>query len=542
MFSKELAVLFSSSLLTIILIYLRTPTKVLQQIAIVILAILLILLGRFFITRSKSATEGVFRLILLFLSSVFVQFLVIATGGILSPFLILIHLYTLGASFLLNLRTAIVFFILTILVLVTNILSNQSLLNLLREDPGTTVLYVISFIVIVPLAQFLTSSYHFKDTLSRLLKEYIQLGEKREESILESLGELVFVVNTDLAIISVSGSVEKTLGLPKDNIIGHPLLDIVDLENEAGKKLIPANLSVNDLLIDKTSRIISGFYLKTNKGHPEQVIINMRPVTDSEGSVNQIVFIITNAVAASFLEKHSNIEQAQTRHQALIDNVRDALLKTHQEKIEASVEKLNKIEEDILTALEIEDHSVQEKTDFQDAALICQQIAGEKQAFARSLNTNLLFRLPENEAGELAKLRMAAANTPPELLSNSEFTVLIDKRWLKIAISKLLDIAVLLSSGEQHREAQLTISKTGNLSLNITISTFSPFLSEKEQTQLFQEYYGELGNKTNLKMGSGLEGFIAKSIINQLNLPLEIKSWGNPGRIQFTLTLTKLPR
>ncbi len=543
MFFKELAILFSSSLLTIILIYLKTSTKSLQLIAVLMLAVLLTLLGRLVFNRSKPIVGGLFYSILLFLSGSFVQFLVVATGGFLSPFLILIHLYTLGTSFLLNLRSAIVFLVFAILVLTTNILLNQNILQLLRADPGTTILYAISFVVIVPLAQFLTSSYHFKDTLSRLLKEYIRFEEKREESILESLGELIFVVDMNLIILSISRSVEKTLGLPKDNIVGHPLLNMIGLEDKTGRKLFPVDFSIDDLLLDKTSRVISGFYLRTKlKGHPEQIIINMRPVTDSEGNVNQIVFIISNATAASFLQKHSNVELARAKHRALIDNVRDVLLKTHQDKIEANIEILSNIEDDILTALEIEDHPIQEKTNFQDIVLICQQITSEKQRFARGLGVNLLFQLQENEISELARLRLMATGIPSELLSTSGFTVLIDKRWLEIAINKLLDIAILLASGEQNREVQFAISKPTSTILNITINAIAPLFSEKEQTQLFEEYYGELGARTNLKMGSGLEGFIAKSIINQLNLPLEIKSWGRPGRMQFTLTLTTLPR
>lgn len=460
----------------------------------------------------------------------------------MSPFLILLHLYTLGASFLLRLQSAIVFLIFSIFILIANVLLSQNALQLLRDDPGTTILYVISFVAIIPLSQFLTSSYHFKDTLSRLLREYIQLGERREESILESLDELVFVVDHNLNIVSTSASAEKTLGLPKSNIIGYPLFDILNLQNEAGIRLKNEDLVIDDILKDKTARIVNNYYLHTKvKSQPEKIVINMRPVTDSQGRINQIVFIITDTFRAGFLEKHSNIEQAQAKHQELINAVKETLIKTHQGKTETNIELLDKIEDDVLTALEIEDHPIQKKVDFEDIAWICQQVADKKQEFASSCGVNLVFHLPENETSELAALRLRSTNASPQSLLVSDFSVLTDKRWLEIAVKELLDIAILIASGMEKREIELSVSRFSTTALNITITTFAPLFSQPEQQQLFVEYYGELGKKTNLKNGSGLEGFIVKSVINQLNIPLEIKSWGQPSRLQLTLTLSKLP-
>lgn len=541
MFFWESLIFFLSSISTILVIYYKVSTNI-SQIAIAILLVILILLsGRFLLVTSAKSQNKSLYLLFLFLSSSFVQLFINTTGGLLSPFLILLHISTLGISFLLNLRSAIVFLFFSVAVLVANILLSQNISSFLSNDPGSTILYAISLVVVIPIGQFLTYNYHLKDALFRILKEGIQTREKREESIMGGLNELVLVTDRNFLIQSFNEAVAKTLHLSKNEIANHSILEVLPLEDKSGQKISTQQLLIDAILVDKVARIIDNFYLHAKtKVIPESVIIQIRPITDSKGEVSQLIFIITDT-ADSYLQKHTNISQACVKRQMLVQSIRETILKSRFQDTALGVELLTKIDEDILTAFEIEDHSVKEVTGFQDIAWICQQAVSANQKFAESLGVLLKFVFPEEEAAESAMLRLLATDFPRQSLPVSDFTVLVDQHWFEIAIRKLLDIAILLANGEAKRWVNLAISLVGKSSVNITITSSSPLLFPKDQQDLFIEYYGDLGLKTNLRLGSGLEGFIAKTIFTQLNIPLDVKCFGSPPQLVFSLTLSKLP-
>src|SRR5688572_15833244 len=97
----EVALFFIASLITIVVIHLQFPTNLLQKINACFI-LLLLLLSRFAFNPQNVKLESYSRLVLIFLSALLVQFLVISSGGIYSPFLISLHIYTLGTSFLLS--------------------------------------------------------------------------------------------------------------------------------------------------------------------------------------------------------------------------------------------------------------------------------------------------------------------------------------------------------------------------------------------------------------------------------------------------------
>ena len=198
MFSIESLIFLLSSLVSLALIYYKVSSSILQQIILVLLIILIIFFSRFFFSKSKTTLIKQINSILLFLTALTIQLVVISTGGFFSPFLIILHLYTLGASFLFNLSALLTFLILSVGLLGANTLLNQNLKVLFEEDPFSTILYIISFIVIIPLAQYLMKTYHLKDALSNLLTQHLEIGQLREKSIVEGLSEMVVVTDVNL--------------------------------------------------------------------------------------------------------------------------------------------------------------------------------------------------------------------------------------------------------------------------------------------------------------------------------------------------------
>jgi len=52
-------------------------------------------------------------------------------------------------------------------------------------------------------------------------------------------------------------------------------------------------------------------------------------------------------------------------------------------------------------------------------------------------------------------------------------------------------------------------------------------------------YYGSLAGRTNLHLGSGLEGYLVKKILDTLNIPLKIITDETQHSITFLLEISK---
>lgn len=540
MFSSESIVFFLSSLISLSLIYLKVSTKILQQIIVVLLVLILILLNRFIFSKTRSVSTRWSRPAILLLVATVVQLVVVSTGGFFSPFLILLHLFFLGTSFLLNLSASVSFLALSLIVLTANVWLNQDLFVLFKEDPFSVVLYFVSFIVIIPLAQLLNRNYYIKDVLSRILSENLHLGQQREESILKGLNELVLVTDKDLKLLSVNQAVEEATNLSTSQILGRPLFDILPIKYKDGSKAMVQTLAIPQILVDKATRFIDDFYLNKPGAIPAPVTIQVRPIVDLKNEISQLVFVLKERrLEDIYSAMHEDLDSARKKHQAVFEEFQKILSQTKADNLKFRAEILRKIEEDLLIAQEIEDHHIKENISFPDVAEVCRKALAQKRGFANSLNVNTQFNLPPQETAEMALLSLKDQNVGAGSLGVSEFAVPIDPKWLQIILEKLLDITILLASGQKGGQVEILLSRKDSRNINVEVSTSYPEIPKRLQEEFLSEYFGELQAKTNLRLGSGLEGFIAQTIANQLKIPLTVESQQNPPRLIFRLVLSK---
>lgn len=541
MFLLETISFFLSTVSILALSYFKISNDIFQQIAAFSLALTLIFLIRLIFPHIELLKGRALRLLLLFLTSTLVQFLVISSGGLYSPFLILIHLYTLGISFVLNSRSHISFLLFSIVALGVNMMINPQVMSLIQHDPGPLVLYIVSFITIIPLAQFLMSSYHFKDALFLTLKEYARIGEKREGAILTSLREMVIVTDKDFNIISTNDAVGKILKLPPEDIIHHNISSVLSLKDVAENLIDLKNLT-SEQLVENVARIVNNLYLQSKTDNlKRKVSVQVRPITNSEGSIYQIIFIIGDA-SQTEIDRHSDLAPAQQRYQKLAQDLRQTLLTAHLQKPLSSFELLEKIEEDLQLATEIEDHPIQQTIELYDIAYLAKQVSKNKQQLAASLGVSLQFELSPEYVSEKAMLDLIDSNLPLKQLPFSNFSVNSNKKWVDIILQKLIDMAILLSSKKNNSVVKVTSNLLSDNVIDVQVifpypSSFSP----EEKEALFREYYGDLGIKTPLRIGSGLEGFIAKTIANQLNLAIDVNYSKDISSVIFSLKFAKLP-
>ncbi|MCL5019206.1 MAG: PAS domain-containing protein, partial [Patescibacteria group bacterium] len=392
-------------------------------------------------------------------------------------------------------------------------------------------LYSFIFVAIIPISRYLVYSYHLKSVLLHALKEYVQISKKREGSIMTGLSEMVIVTDGKFNIISTNDAVEKTLKLPPESIVDHNILSVLSLKDGSGNLINSKNFLPQ--LIENVATIINNLYFQSKK-----VTVQVRPLADSKGKISQIVFIITDASFAE-IERHGDLAYARQKHQFLVSDLRQALFRANLPESASKISLLEKIEEDLLLAEEIEDHPIQQSTDFYDVAYLAKQVVLQKQELAKTLGISLQFELSPDNTSEKAMLDLIDSNLPKNQLPVSDFMVIINKKWAEVVLQKMVDIAILLASEKKNLLVKVKPGLQDNKTVAINISfPYPPFSQEEE---LFQQYYGDLAVKTNLRLGSGLEGFIAKTAADQLNIPLKISSEKYSPLLTFSINFTRAP-
>ena len=205
-------------------------------------------------------------------------------------------------------------------------------------------------------------------------------------------------------------------------------------------------------------------------------------------------------------------------------------------ELKDKVDLLGKAEKDLLTAVEL-DHDVLRPTFvLRSLDRFCEEVVSSETVFAKNLNVPFDFSSPSSPVSPY----WSGRNTPrpTRLIASPYYIAPIDVKWFEILLEKLLEIAILLSSGEKTPGVQMTLKRDNSIIYIKIIATFRS-LTRNEQIELFQEYYGSLGTGTNLHLGSGLEGYIVKNIATRLNIPLGLDFSADNSKLIFILKLNR---
>lgn len=522
---RDSAIFFLASATSFALVYFHFTITDLQKGVALLLVLLLVLYNH---ARSRSTHQflaKIFNSLFLYGSAVFVQLLVLSAGGFYSPFLILLHLYTLGASFLLSLSGGISFLIFSLVVLLASIKIDPALSKIFQDDPGTVLLYLASFSVIVPLSIAISRYYHLKGNLFNLLNKEFKLSNSRQETVLRGVQELVVVTDPNLNIVSLNEAAQKTFKVDPSAALHQPLLQTLHILNADHQPISVEILQAQRVLVDKASRIVDNLFISQGgQAVPMPISIQISPVKDAENKVNQLLFVISDATSRRF-GGHANLDIAYLKNKELIETLRHRLELAKMNMAVYEVDLFAKTEDDLFTAVELEDHPISPKPLYRDLAEICQEMVSSKNNFAASLGVQVHFLLPESDSSEWALLKLKEAHADPGLIGDSKFSSPIDVRWFRILVDKLLDLAILLGSSHPNSAVRLSISRQPQGLIEVAIlTTYFPANPLMFKFEVFKEYYGSLVTSSNLSRGSGLEGFIVKMVADQLRLPILVES------------------
>ena len=530
-----------SSLISIGLIYFQYSHVFSQQIISVVLLMSLILLGRF--NNVKKQTTPWQTGLAVLLSSFLVQILIISSGGLYSPLLIVVHIYTLGAIFLLNSKSPLAFLLMTLGVLIAQLKYDPILVDTFDHDPWTAVIYGMTFIIIVPLALYLSHSYFIKDGLTKLLRNCIKMQEQKEDSILTALNDLVIVTDPLLKIVSVNSAVEKILQKDQKEVEGKTFFETFTLKNLNGDIADADALSINATMHDKASRYVEGFMLQSQALlKPKAVLIQVRPLIDTNGVITQLVFVMSDPSLKRTASTHENLVEAVKRRNLLLETFSHLPANTPYETVKAKIGLITHIEEDIALAQELEDHQFQEKPTIEDIVYLAKKMLQFKQPMADLLavKTQLTFADPDNV--EAVFLQLKETNAAGSEFSQSLYTLSLETKFVSILIVKMIEIGLLTASATADRTVILDANIDADQKVYLQVIMPNPKLIENQLADFFELNNPLIGQKTHLAFGSGLEGFLFKKICTLLSIPYQVDLVQNRAKIKIEITLDKSAR
>lgn len=516
----EIITFVLSTLYVLFLNHISSSPRSLQKALVIILVTLLFIIYRFSRNSWSNLTVGINKLFFIFWLTIFLQLLIVSTGGLQSPFLILIHFFIIGLSFIFSFFLALLFLLSCAIIFIVDIYLNQNLLTTIIHNPNQILLQLISLIVIIPIAYIISRQYHLKDVLMNALNTKI----KATDAILESLPELIIVTDQNFNILSTNDAVTKTLQRSRSELLNKPLFDVLLLKDK-NNKLVTAKTFFPDNQIDKPKGIDENFTLIQSSILQRIVNIQIQSIKNTTENLTQISFIISfgNTKNTSSLI----FDKARAKYDALSENIKQKLSQRNLDDLKTDMLLLEKIENDTYMLHELPNLLKSKTTARIDIAKLCKNIVLLNNDFAKQLHVDTKFELPDFGEKDIAPLTVKNYQVNPEQLTGPFFTVSCDSKKLELVIKKLFDMSILLAAKQKNPQVILNIKRIENLEFAINISGACPLLTDEQLKDLFIPYYGNLSQITNLRIGSGLEGYLAKTISENMSTQLKINYSNN---------------
>lgn len=542
--AKYLILLISSSL-PLIVAYYKIPAYILESGLTLALVVLLLGFKRVNYLSSKaspkSSVSSTIELTALFSLSSFLQLLVYFTGDFYSPFLILFHLFAFCLAFFLNPKLALTFLIFAVSTLILNtLILDTRIHNIFISDPGPIILYLISFLIIIPLFWIVASRYNLKYKVSEILNAQLQLRKREDKLIFGGLSDLVITTDLDLNILSANDATARLLSASPSELVGQPLLNVLFLRNTKGEMLNNHNLSPGTAINPDTSLVITDLFLYTkNSSCPKKVRVGIGVSTDLKEKIDHLIFIISGPFNTSDSAYH-NIEPAILKNDSIWGELKNILSGPGLEELRVKIGLLHKWERDVLITTELEDHSLKPNLALIDIAKILPSIISRRQQdLPKTLGPNIYLdfdpRFPKPTTLEVTKDHLV-----PILLTSPHFTVLTDPKWVDILLGKILDLSLLVHSNSKDPSIHVLLSYDDK-NVFISVNSTCPYLPDNYQEVLLNKHYINSDYKNVLNLGSGLEGYLVKTIATYLNTFFNLQYHPQAHFLSITLQLTKKP-
>ena len=519
--------------------HLLLSPRVLQKVLVVPVIIFIFVLYYSARNSWKLFTNPNDKWLFLFGGTAFIQILVLATGGLQSPFLILVHLLMIGISFLFSFAISLLFLFASFIVIFVDMSFYRDVFQSVLSDPNTILLQIISLLSIIPLAYIVSQQYHAKELVSRFLQKKVE----RDEAILSNVSEMIIITDNQGRILSVNDAATRTLQQSQAELLEKSLFNVLLMRDQQNKAVTKETFFSGGDMIKKPQNSSEIFTLMGTPTPERTVTVLVQNMQQTESTDGEITFIITHTNQTG-KEKNITLDKARARYDALIQNIKKQLMHKQLQAIKTDITLVEKIENDTYTFQALRAEKKRPTLVRIDIAQLCKQTVLFNQDFAKRLGVQTNFAFHNFGEKDLDPLAVKSG-FKAENMTGPFFTVTCDTKKIEIIIAKMLDLAVFLSSPLERNvegKVSLGVQPSTDNAVIITLSATCPPLTQEQINDLFVPYYDTLASKTNVGLGSGLEGALIKELTDRLGLKIMTqKEKTEESQMVFTLKIPKKP-
>lgn len=532
--SLESVVFLISSLITTSLIYFQVPKSSLFVLLSILLAGLLVFFGKFQVNFLQKKEHKIHLLLALWLSSLFIQILLIATGGFFSAFIIVLHLFTLAMSLILNVRSSILYLLLSVAVLCSMIFFDPQTVILFNQDPWSFLLHGMSFLVVIPLAHMMVSTYHLKDAITKVLTDHLKTKEMQDESIFRGIGEFVLILNKELKVVFANEAMKKSLELENDEVMNKKLLDLLPIKAIDGGEVTTRTLSIDQAIADRSAHIVRGFYFASKQGNKKMpVTIQVRPIYETGGELKQLILVMTTD-KTGVLSDAVDLKMTKARRAALSAELENELKEGSKNSLVHYSLLMEQINDQLLFD-DLQTHGLNESKMLVNMAEFLTGFIAKMQKITGALEVTVDF----NDTQEaLVRLATEVGTSEYSLYSHAKKHMLasVDSIWLDEIFQRMFKLFLIISLNTK-KQVLIRSGYNDNEQLAIVFATYCPQDIGFSAPELLNQNYGTLQNNPTLMPGSGLEGVLMQKITDHLDYPITLRFDQKSGILTATIIL-----
>jgi len=469
---------------------------------------------------------------------VFVYLLILATGGIVSPFLVLTHFLALAIAFLLSPQLAVEFIFATIFLLGTHVYFDTLAQKQLAQNLFVVILYFIAYLALVPISYAVAKEYKFKEEWANLLEKQIATSKTQEEQLLKNIQEAIILINNNFDILYTNQTAQDLFKIGA-NAINQNFYKIFQIKDKDGRNLFAYSLPFEQTFKSKLPQIVKDIQISGKDQKFTKIDLKIIPAITPQGPLGLVLIIIDKT--SKYLQEQkeqSTANAALERFLFFLENQKKVLDKFTQKStynldilsLLKQNEELSHLAQDFIYTLRLESGEVGALSSLFDVGKTLEAIYQDQLWKAKELGLTLTApqekkELPIQPRGNL-KIKVEKRIFP-------KFFILGNESWVQDSINRILELCYLTS--EKGLTIPILLIKESDL-VKINIYCEKPTISPKDSHFLFEKFYANLTNLPGLSQTSGLEGFITQNLLSRMGASIKIEAVKDSPGFSYVIT------
>lgn len=502
-FLYVLIIFLTGTLSSIILYGLTDLATILKTLSVIILVFLITL--KINIKQDGSKIKNSFiKITGLFFMALFIMLLIIATGGIISPLIVVLHITTIALAFLLTFPIAMAF----LAAALTSIFAQYYLAykaHTLVIDPALLIIQLLSLAALIPFSSVISKRYHLKGKIADYLFAQLSLRKNEEVSILENIDEGVITLARDFSIIKMNKTGENLTEFGDKQIRGKNFFDVFKFfdqdKNPIGKDKFP----IGQLSSKLTSFSESNLYVCKKDGTLYNIGFKFSSVLGSLGKIEEFLFVFG---------KTKQDAPSGTSGKVLLGSFNS--FEKLVSEINKNIESLD-IHDPNSPGLNILPHlkrnSKRMAHAYKNLELLYKLSMGEIPGLLSDLDVGDTVRKMIGQMEDLSlQYQVSFINSAP---LSPPLPIKTNRIIFEEAIGKIIELAIFIAAQSPEKFIIVsTGSSPENIFVFVKISSYNNFPWEKAG-ELVKPFFGSLSDNHELAQASGLEGYLAESLLKE---------------------------